>query len=119
MQSSEASLKVKASLYGTSVQETVYGMYKHQDTNESWISLHDSSADKMEFGEGMLHFFFPKGIWILGSHKDNGIGKVVKSGAAEVWYELLYPEDDVTVYIYKTKTADKSVRKEWKLRVCF
>ncbi|MBR6766423.1 MAG: hypothetical protein IKM02_00565 [Clostridia bacterium] len=64
----------------------------------------------------MLHFSFPKGIWILDSHEANDTGKVVKSDAAKVRYELLYPEDDVTVYVYKTKTADKSIRKEWKLK---
>lgn len=91
-------------------------MYKHQDTNESWLSLHDSYTNKVKFGDGMLHFTFPDGIWILDSHEANEMGKVVKSDAAKVRYDLLYPEDDVTVYVYKNKAADKSIRKEWKLK---
>jgi len=91
-------------------------MYKYQDTNEAWVGLHDCSATRAKFKEGMLSFVFPNGIWILDSHEANDTGNTVRSGEAKVRYELLYPEDDVTVYVYKSKSADKTVRKEWKLK---
>jgi len=91
-------------------------MYKHQDTNESWVGLHDCSANHAKFRDGMLSFVFPKGIWIMESHEANDTGNVVRSGEAKVRYRLLYPDDDVTVYVYKEKGANKTIRKEWTLK---
>lgn len=91
-------------------------MYKHQETNEALFTLHDCRANRIKYKDGMISFYFPDGIWVLNGHEANDTDNTVRTDAAKVRYELAYPDDDAEVYVYKTKSADKAIRKEWKLK---
>lgn len=90
-------------------------MYKHYDKDGAAISLHDCSAEKATFENGMLTFYFPEdGFWILSEHEENSAVEAVRTDASEVRFHLLYEtEDESWCYVFEKKSERKSVRKKW------
>ena len=90
-------------------------MYKHYDTDDESISLHDCRATKILYENGVLTFVFPDGIWITQDHPGNTTGRVLRTDRAEVQFHLeLGNESDITLYVFREKWK-KTVREEWPL----
>lgn len=92
-------------------------MYKHYDKDDAAISLHDCSAERATFENGVLTFYFSEdGFWIGSDHEANPTGEAVRTDASEVRFHLLYEtEDDSQCYVFDKKSERKAVRKEWTL----
>lgn len=88
-------------------------MYKHQDTDEGLVSLHDCKATKAEFKDNVLTFYFSNGIWILREHPDNDLNETVRTNAAEVAFHIPGGGDEIDFYVYKQKNPKKDIRKCW------
>lgn len=90
-------------------------MYKHYDRDGAAISLHDCTAEKATFENGVLTFYFPEdGFWILSEHEENSTGEAVRTDASEVRFHLLYEtEDESHCYVFHKKSERKAVRKQW------
>lgn len=90
-------------------------MFKHYDTDDNYISLHDCHVTNITYENGILTFGFDDGIWILEGHPSNSLNKIVKTDKAYVKLCLETGEAyDVTLYIYEKK-FNKTLRKEWDL----
>ncbi len=48
------------------------------------ISLHDCRASKIETDANGLTLVFPDGVWLLADNRLNTVGKIVRTGRAEV-----------------------------------
>ena len=62
--------------------------WKHCDSDERLITLHDCRTDWVTLEDGVLSFFFPEGFWVTQSHPENPTGKTVRTGPARVDYVL-------------------------------
>lgn len=90
-------------------------MFKHYDTDDNHISLHDCHVTKATYEDGIMTFGFEDGIWILEGHLSNDLNKIVRTDTAYVQFCLETGEAyDVTLYIYEKK-FNKTLRKEWDL----
>lgn len=90
-------------------------MYKHCDTSDEYISLHDCHATSIVYDNAVITFIFPDGIWVTNECPSNELGKTVRTDKAEVKLYLDFgSEDDITVYIFEEKFKN-SIRKEWEL----
>lgn len=91
--------------------------WKHSDTDESKLSLHDCRADRVILEDGTLSFSFPDGFWVTDQHPENPTGKTVRTGPARVDY-LLREEsgDDVTVSVFRDLRWPWSLRTKWELQ---
>lgn len=89
-------------------------MYKHCDFADSHITLHDCTAEKMSFDNGILSFSFPDGFWITPQHPQNESDNTVRTDAAEVVFQIVDEEiDGVRVYIFKKSRKGNVIREEW------
>ena len=89
-------------------------MWKHCDTTDEFISLHDCHATKISYGKGILTFGFEDGIWICPGHPDSTIDKTVRTNKAEVRFFLEFgDESDITIYVFEE--GKKTIREEWEL----
>ena len=90
--------------------------YKHCDTSDACLSLHDCVASKVSLENGVLSFYFDNGIWICPTHETNDSGEVVRSDAARVdWFLQDLSEPSITVYVFTEKRFRRAIRKEWSL----
>ena len=90
-------------------------MYKHCDTSDEYISLHDCHATSIVYDNGVITFIFPDGIWVTNECPSNELGKTVRTDKAEVKLYLDFgSEYDIPVYIFEEKFK-KTIRKEWEL----
>lgn len=92
-------------------------MYKHYDTTDELISLHDCKAEKLSFENGILSFYLSDGFWVLSNHEENCFEKTVKTDAAQVQFHLVDEDKyDISIYVFTWKKFRKSIRKAWKLK---
>lgn len=88
--------------------------YRHNETNEQFLSLHDCRADRVELHEGVLSFFFPDGIRIGPNHSDNPTGETVRTDVACVDFPLLTGEmDDLCIFVFRDISRFLTIRQEW------
>ena len=88
-------------------------MWKHFDTTDEYISLHDCHGTKVSYEEGILTFGFEEGIWIVPGHPDNMVDETVRTDEAEVKFFLeSADESDIRIYVFE-KDGKKMLRKEW------
>ena len=93
----------------------VITMYKHCESNDKYISLHDCHVTKVVYDNGVLTFVFDDGIWILDEHPNNVTKKTVRTDKAEMNFRLESGEPyDVTFYVFEEKMK-KIIRNEWDL----
>lgn len=90
-------------------------MWKHCDTTDEYISLHDCHGTKVSYEEGILTFGFEEGIWIVPGHPDSMVDETVRTDEAEVKFFLeSADESDIRIYVFE-KDGKKMIRKEWGL----
>ena len=90
-------------------------MYKHCDSNDEYVSLHDCRATKVTFENGVLKFVFQDGFWITQGHPDNMLHKTDRTGESEVKFLLENGDEyDVTLYVFEEREQE-TVREEWEL----
>ena len=83
-------------------------MYKHCETDDEHISLHDCHATNVTYENGALTFFFDEGIWI----SSDTINKTVRTDKACVkCYLEIGEECDVDIYVFEKKFK-RIIRKE-------
>ncbi len=92
-------------------------MYKYNSVNDEKISLHDCRANKIEFKDGVLSFFFPEGFWIIPSHPQNESENTVLTGPSQVDFEIGDIDScEVNIFRHIRKTLiyikkDRDIRK--------
>ena len=90
-------------------------MWKHCDTTDEYISLHDCHATKVSYEKGILTFGFEDGIWVVSGHPDNLVDKTVRTDEAEVKFFLEgRDESGLSIYVFK-EVGSKVIRKTWEL----
>lgn len=90
-------------------------MFKYNEHNNPGIILHDCCAKKIYFENGMLSFALPDGFWILPGHPCNVFQTAVRTGAAQVDFQLsnsLY-ENPVEISVFRKNGADELVCEKW------
>lgn len=87
-------------------------VYTHTDTDDSVLSLHDCDANRIQFENGILSFYFPNGFWVTPSHHANNCGKTVRTDFSQVDYHI---DDDVSIYVFRKNIFGKIIRIEWTL----
>lgn len=91
-------------------------MYKHQELNNSFISLHDCRAENMKYNQGVLSFVFSDGFWVLEQHPENESKDCVRTDLAQVDFQIIDEEiDGVEIYIFRKSKNGKVIREEWEL----
>ncbi len=89
-------------------------MYRYCDTDGSLISLHDCFATKMTFADGKLTLHFPEGFWIMPSHPENHSDKVVRTGEAQVVYQLMIGEvEDIHIRTITQNRGHFHITRDW------
>ena len=77
-------------------------MYKYNYVDDEQISLHDCRANKIEYKDGVLSFFFPEGFWVTPSHPANESENMVLTGSSRVDFELIRDDlEDCSVDIFR------------------
>lgn len=90
--------------------------YKHYDTDDRFLSLHDCYAQKVSFKNGILSFYFENGFWITSEHELNCLEKTVRTDSSKVEFHFSQnDENDVTFYVFSKTIFGKVVREEWQL----
>lgn len=89
-------------------------MFKHCDTDDRYITLHDCHAEKMSFDNSILSFTFPDGFWVMDQHPHNKSDHTVRTGLTQVDFQIIDEEiDGITIYIFRKGKTGKAVREEW------
>ena len=87
--------------------------YKHNDTDNKYLTLHDCKATEISFENGVLSFFFEEGFWIAPTHPENGTGNTVRTDNSRVDFHLGRETDaDVLVYVFTKKAFGKVIRED-------
>ena len=84
----------------------VYESFKHVDPDafhDNEITLHDCTADKISFENGVLLFYLPDGFWVTPHHKDNTFGKIVRTDASVVSF-CVEDINDIIVRVFTKNT---------------
>ena len=87
-------------------------VYKHIETDDSDLVLHDCTANMIQLENGILTFYFKDGFWVTPSHRANQSSETVRTDYSQVDY---YLNDDVWVYVFRKNIFGKTVRTEWTL----
>ena len=88
--------------------------FSHCDREDTYLTLHDCTADRAYFENGKLGFAFHDGFWVSPDHPDSHLSKVVRTDHAKVEYTLADGEDyDVTVYVFQKTLFRRVIRTEW------
>lgn len=91
-------------------------MYRHQELNNPFISLHDCRAEKMNDSQGVLSFCFPDGFWVMAQHPENESKDCVRTDEAQVDIQIIDEEiDGVEIYLFREDGSKKVIREEWEL----
>ena len=80
--------------------------FKHIDPDEyhgKELTLHDCIADQILFENDALHFRLPEGFWITPHHKENAVGKTVRTDASTVSFSVGDIEE-ITVRVFTRNT---------------
>lgn len=89
-------------------------MYQHCELTDDFLSLHDCSAEKIEFQDGVLSFLFPEGFWITSQHPQNESDKTVSTDAAQVDFQITEGEiEGVCIYTFRENKEGLTIRKSW------
>ena len=93
--------------------------FKHNDADDSYdklLTLHDCIAEKVSYTDGVLRFFLSDGLWIAPTHKENILGKVVRTGAAVVDFRI-ENIDDIIVRVFTRNRFTRNTKVEiWEMR---
>ncbi len=54
-------------------------VYTHIDTDDSVLSLHDCYANRIQFKNNILSFYFQNGFWVTPSHPANKSDKIIRT----------------------------------------
>lgn len=89
-------------------------MYKHCDSDDCYISLHDCHAEKMVFDNGILSFIFPDGFWITQHHPLNRSDRTVRTNSSQADFQIMDEEiDGIEIYVFKKNRNGKIIRDDW------
>ena len=88
-------------------------VYTHIDTDDSVLSLHDCYANRIQFENSILSFYFQNGFWVTPSHRANNSNETVRTDFSQVDYHI---DDDVSIYVFRKNIFGKTIRIEWTLK---
>ena len=78
--------------------------------------MHDCIVENVSYTDGVLRFFLPEGLWIAPTHKENILGKVVKTDAAVVDFRI-EDIDDIIVRVFTRNRFTRRTKVEiWEMR---
>lgn len=89
-------------------------MYKHVETDDKLVSIHDCYAEKMSFDNSVLSFVFQNGFWVLEKHPANESDNIVRTDKARVDFCVIDEEfDGITIFVFKKQNERTAIREEW------
>lgn len=95
-------------------------MYKHCDSDDCYISLHDCRAEKMSFDKGILSFTFPDGFWITQQHSLNSSENTVLTSSSQVDFTIIGEEIcGIEISIFRKKRSGTVIREDWEPLKCW
>jgi hypothetical protein len=93
--------------------------FKHNDADDSHdklLTLHDCVAEKVSYVDEILRFYLAEGLWIAPTHRDNDLGKVVKTDSAVVDFRIANI-DDIVVRVFTRNRFTRRTKVEiWEMR---
>ena len=93
--------------------------FKHNDADDSHdkvLTLHDCIVENVSYTDGVLRFFLPEGLWIAPTHRDNDLGKVVKTDSAVVDFRISNIDDIVVRVFTQTHFTRRTKVEIWEMR---
>lgn len=88
-------------------------MFKHCDSDDSHITLHDCFAEQIKFEDGILSFTFPDGFWVTAQHSQNHSNTIVRTDSSQVDFQIIDEEiDGIEIYVFR-KDRKKIIRDDW------
>lgn len=92
--------------------------FLHNDSDETHnqiLSLHDCVADNISYHDGILRFCFPDGFWITPHHRENHLGKTVRTDASAVDFSVA-DIDDILVRVFTRHIFRKTTVEIWEMK---
>lgn len=83
-------------------------VFTHNDPDhyhDEKLLLHDCTAEKILYKDGVLRLYFPEGFWVTPNHEESGLDKTVRTDAAQVDF-CVKDINDISIHVY-TRTAFK------------
>ena len=84
------------------------------NSHDETLSLHDCIAEKVCLSDNVLRFYFSDGFWIIPSHKDSYLNKIVKTDEAVVDF-LFENINDITICVFKRNIFKKTYVEYWEV----
>ncbi len=87
-------------------------MYKHNESENEYISISDCRAEKISFDGSVLSFFFPNGFWITSLYPENISENTVRTDSSKIDFHVTNEDIyDIEVYIFKKNIFGNVIRK--------
>ncbi|MBE6747951.1 MAG: hypothetical protein E7557_01825 [Ruminococcaceae bacterium] len=87
--------------------------FTHNDTNTSYVSLHDCFATHIDTTNTTLTFTFDNGFWVTPEHDANTSNDISRTNLAKV--DFIINEDEITIYTFKKNFFRRTERIELSL----
>lgn len=92
-------------------------IFKHYDTDNSCITLHDCYATNITIEENRISFYFENGFWITPEHKQSKLTDTVRTDSSRVdFYFSKESLDDFLVYVFRKNIFGKTFREIWEIQ---
>jgi len=86
-------------------------LYRHCDSDEEHIGIHDCKAVKAKYKNNTLSFIFEDGFWLGKEHKENHSDEPVRTGPSRLQFQI-EAEDELRFFVFIQKRK-KTIREEW------
>lgn len=92
-------------------------VFTHNDPDEYHdreLTLHDCIAKKILYKDGILHSYFEDGFWITHNHKENSLGKTVRTDASQADF-CIEDINDIDIQVYTKNILKKTTVELWNI----
>ena len=91
--------------------------YKHIDTDDTFISLHDCYVTEMLVKDDCITVYFDNGFWIMPEHELSKLTDTVRTDSSRVdFYFDQSVSDEISVYIFRENIFGKTIREQWDIQ---
>ena len=92
-------------------------IYKHIDTDDSSITLHDCYANRITVEKGKISFDFEEGFWITPDHKSSNLQETVRTDSSRVdFYMTEGGLEDITIFVFQKNIFRNTIREKWTIQ---
>lgn len=90
--------------------------YKHCDTDDTYLTLHDCIAKNIYIENGVISFCFENGFWVAPDHEHSNLNETVRTDSSRVdFYVEQESHENAIVYVFQKNLFGSIIRKEWSL----